>query len=85
MCAAISRINSSLMGPGPLGISETSPSADAPMRMTAQASSTLAIQQILTRGFTGGFHLTPLLWILPRLARLFFRESLIFFNYGRVR
>ncbi|QRK10219.1 hypothetical protein JQX13_09035 [Archangium violaceum] len=38
------------MTPGPLGIDETSPSAEAPARMAAQASSTLEMQQIFTRG-----------------------------------
>jgi len=48
--AAISAIRSSEITPGPLGMAETSPSADAPWRMASQASCTLAMQQILTRG-----------------------------------
>jgi hypothetical protein len=39
---------SSAITPGPLGISETNPTADAPQRIAIQASSTLLIQQILT-------------------------------------
>jgi hypothetical protein len=38
------------MTPGPLGIDETRPSAEAPARMAIHASSTLAMQQILIRG-----------------------------------
>jgi hypothetical protein len=53
--AAISAINSSGIGPGPLGIAETSPTADAPASIASRASSTLAIQQIFTRGLGAGF------------------------------
>src|ERR1041385_4234454 len=53
--AAISAINSSGIGPGPLGIADTSPTADAPASIAIHASSTLAIQQIFTRGFVVGF------------------------------
>src|ERR1051325_4277179 len=48
--AAISAISSSGIGPGPLGIAETSPTADAPASIAIHASSTLAMQQIFTRG-----------------------------------
>ncbi len=48
--AAISAMSGSGMTPGPLGIDETSPSAEAPARMAAWASSTLEMQQILMRG-----------------------------------
>jgi hypothetical protein len=47
---AISRIKSSLMTPGPLGMSETSPRAEAPKRTAIRASSMLLMQQILTLG-----------------------------------
>jgi hypothetical protein len=50
--AAISAIVSSAITPGPLGMAETSPSAAAPWRMAICASAMLAMQQILTRGFT---------------------------------
>src|SRR5205085_3059589 len=50
---AISVINSSEMTPGPLGISDTSPTASAPHSTAARASSTLAMQQTLTRGRIG--------------------------------
>jgi hypothetical protein len=53
--AAISAIRSSGIGPGPLGIADTSPTADAPASIAIQASSTLAMQQIFTRGFVVGF------------------------------
>jgi hypothetical protein len=53
--AAISAIRVSGIGPGPLGIAETRPTADAPCSIASHASSTLAIQQILTRGFVVGF------------------------------
>jgi hypothetical protein len=53
--AAISAIKSSGIGPGPLGIADTSPTADAPASIAIQASSMLAIQQIFTRGFFVGF------------------------------
>src|SRR6476659_1502718 len=52
--AAISAINSSEIGPGPLGIAETSPTADAPCSIAIHASATLAIQQIFTRGLENG-------------------------------
>jgi hypothetical protein len=44
---AISAIKGSGMTPGPLGISDTRPTAEAPESMAVQASSTLAMQQIL--------------------------------------
>jgi hypothetical protein len=50
--AAISAIASSEITPGPLGIADTSPTAEAPYRMAMAASATLLMQQILTRGFT---------------------------------
>jgi hypothetical protein len=53
--AAISAIKSSGIGPGPLGISETSPIAEAPDSMASRASSTVAMQQIFTRGINTGF------------------------------
>jgi hypothetical protein len=53
--AAISDIRSSEMTPGPLGISETNPSADAPYRIASHASSTLDMQQILTLGLSKAF------------------------------
>src|SRR5687767_14007203 len=48
--AAISAMSPSSITPGPLGISETSPTADAPHSTTRRISSTLAMQQTLTRG-----------------------------------
>jgi hypothetical protein len=48
-------MRSSLMTPGPLGMCETSPSADAPHWMARAASSTLPMQQILTRGVCVAF------------------------------
>ena len=42
-------ICSSGITPGPLGISETSPNAEAPYRTASSASSTLPMQQIFTR------------------------------------
>jgi hypothetical protein len=53
--AAISAIRSSLMTPGPLGMVETRPSADAPHSMARAASSTLPMQQIFTRGVCVAF------------------------------
>ena len=49
--AAISAMSFSEITPGPLGISETNPNADAPQRIASCASTTLLMQQILTRGF----------------------------------
>ena len=49
--AAISAISGSAIGPGPLGMAETRPSALAPSDMASRASSRLAIQQIFTYGF----------------------------------
>ena len=48
--AAISAISSSAITPGPLGMVETSPSAEAPARIAAHASSTDEMQQTLMRG-----------------------------------
>src|SRR5256714_13545784 len=53
--AAISAIKLSGIGPGPLGISDTNPIADAPASIAIHASSMLAIQQIFTRGLVVGF------------------------------
>jgi hypothetical protein len=44
-------IVSSEIGPGPLGIAETNPSAFAPQRTAISASSILLMQQIFTRVF----------------------------------
>ena len=49
--AAIVLINSSSIGPGPLGIFPTNPIADAPKEIACAASSSLDIQQILILGF----------------------------------
>jgi hypothetical protein len=53
--AAISAIRSSGIGPGPLGIADTSPTADAPASIAIHASSIVAMQQIFTRGLVLGF------------------------------
>jgi hypothetical protein len=50
MVAEISAIRSSLITPGPLGIDETRPSAEAPHSMASAASSTEPMQQIFMRG-----------------------------------
>jgi len=55
MVAAISAIWSSPITPGPLGMVETRPSADAPQSMARAASSTLPMQQIFTRGVRVAF------------------------------
>jgi hypothetical protein len=47
---AMRRIASLPITPGPLGIDETSPSAEAPWRMAVHASSTDEMQQTLMRG-----------------------------------
>src|SRR4051794_37125428 len=52
--AAISAISDSSIGPGPLGMAETSPRADAPCRIASCASSMLLMQQIFTRGLLVG-------------------------------
>jgi hypothetical protein len=57
--AAISAIKASGIGPGPLGIAETKPIADAPASIAIHASAMLAMQQIFTRGFAVGFMLHP--------------------------
>ena len=51
--AAISAINRLSMTPGPLGIEETSPRADAPAEIARLASTTLEMQQILINGSWG--------------------------------
>src|SRR5215212_1282595 len=53
--AAISAIKLSGIGPGPLGIADTSPIAEAPASIAIHASSILAMQQIFTRGLVIGF------------------------------
>jgi hypothetical protein len=53
--AAIFAIRSSLITPGPLGIVETKPRADAPHSIASAASSTLAMQQTFNRGLRVGF------------------------------
>jgi hypothetical protein len=53
--AAISAMRSSLMTPGPLGMCETMPTADAPYSTARAASSTLPMQQIFTRGLRVAF------------------------------
>src|SRR5271157_5228608 len=52
--AAISAIRSSVITPGPLGIEETRPRADAPCWIASWASLMLLMQQILTRVFFVG-------------------------------
>jgi hypothetical protein len=47
-------MRSSRIGPGPLGIAETNPIAEAPCSIAIHASATLAMQQIFTRGFVVG-------------------------------
>src|SRR5260221_11729284 len=49
--AAMSAISASSITPGPLGMDDTSPSAEAPARTARAASSALLMQQILMRGF----------------------------------
>src|SRR6266568_6234489 len=68
--AAIVAIRSSEIGPGPLGISETSPTADAPCSMASQASSMPAMQQILTLGLVVACICHPTLYASLDLRRL---------------
>ncbi len=58
----IPAISSSLITPGPLGISETNPSAEAPYLIARAASSTDEIQQIFTRVYF--FKESPRLFLL---------------------
>ena len=53
MIAASEVISASEITPGPLGIAETSPMADAPAATASESSSAFAMQQILTRGWDG--------------------------------
>src|SRR5688572_3944849 len=53
--AAIVAINASSIGPGPLGIADTSPSASAPASIAIVASTGLAMQQTLMRGMAAAF------------------------------
>src|SRR5437764_12927783 len=48
--AAMLVISASAITPGPLGMCETNPTADAPNSIANAASSTLAMQQIFTLG-----------------------------------
>jgi hypothetical protein len=56
---AMRRSVSSGTGPGPLGIAETKPRAEAPWRIAIQTSSVLDMQQILTRVLPAGFISLP--------------------------
>lgn len=47
--AAISVISGSGIGPGPLGMAATNPTASAPCRTARRASSTVAMQHTFTR------------------------------------
>jgi len=47
---AISAIRVSAIGPGPDGIADTNPTADAPIRTASRISAMLAIQQTLMCG-----------------------------------
>jgi len=47
------------MTPGPLGIFDTNPTAEAPYVIAFQASSIDWMQQILTRGLFVGFKVFP--------------------------
>jgi hypothetical protein len=49
-CRAISAMADSEITPGPLGIAETSPNAEAPRAIAVRASSGEAMQQTLIRG-----------------------------------
>lgn len=62
---AISAMSSSGMTPGPLGMCDTRPSADAPIWTASRASSTLEMQQILTRGI---LNMNLLYGLTPALA-----------------
>jgi uncharacterized protein (TIGR00730 family) len=53
--AAISAAFSFEIGPGPLGIGETSPTAEAPASIAIHTSSMLFMQQTFTRVWVGGF------------------------------
>jgi hypothetical protein len=52
--AAISAAFSFDIGPGPLGIGETSPIAEAPASIAIHTSSMLFMQQTFTRVWAGG-------------------------------
>jgi hypothetical protein len=54
--SAISLMRDSEMGPGPLGIRDTRPIADAPISTARAASSSDAMQQILTLGRTDSMY-----------------------------
>jgi hypothetical protein len=53
--AAIRGIRSSSITPGPLGMCDTKPSADAPHSIASSASSRVLMQQIFTLGLLVGF------------------------------
>jgi hypothetical protein len=53
-CAAISAARSFDIGPGPLGIGETSPIAEAPASIAIHTSSIDFMQQTFTRVLVGG-------------------------------
>ena len=64
---AISAMSRSGITPGPLGISDTKPKAEAPHCIASPASLTLAMQQILTLGFLTGFMTDLCYFAVPNL------------------
>src|ERR1043165_5957944 len=72
--AAISAMRSHGITPGPLGIAETRPSADAPASMARRASSMEAMQQILMRGRTPPSYLSSRLLRHPPRDRVRLRH-----------
>ena len=67
--AAISAAFSFEIGPGPLGIGETSPTADAPASIAIQTSSIDFMQHTFTRVWVGGF-IAAEQSSLPRVERI---------------
>ena len=78
---AISAMSCLGITPGPLGISDTKPKAEAPCCIASQASSTLAIQQILTLRFPTGFMTDPCYETVPNLLSILTRALIV----GHVR
>lgn len=78
---AISAMSCSGITPGPLGISDTKPKAEAPYCIASPASLALAMQQILTLGFLTGFMTDLSYYAVPNLLSTLTRALIV----GHVR
>jgi len=76
----ISEIFSSEITPGPLGIAETNPNADAPLLIASWDSSTELIQQIFTRMLFNEILPNKNGWLIKKSPASFNSKSRITFS-----